>query len=147
MILLPLGLLRFWGHVTNKNHYTSTTTVPMATKLIRMVTYLKGLLHKKSNESLFTRSYKITWQTENMSPLLHSAYGHWFWQVGDLSQGTLPVKSHAFWVTWSCEFTWQIKDIIFLLPQSLWPLNLSGGDLSQGLPPIMSNDHLISWFC
>ena len=31
-------------HVTNENHYISTTTVPMTTKLGRMVIYLDGLL-------------------------------------------------------------------------------------------------------
>ena len=31
-------------HVTNENHYISTTRVPMATKLGRMVTCLDGLL-------------------------------------------------------------------------------------------------------
>ena len=31
----------FQGHVTHENHYISNTTVPMATKLAWMVTYLK----------------------------------------------------------------------------------------------------------
>ena len=37
------------GHVTNENHYTSLTRVLIATKLDRMITYLDGLLPKKSH--------------------------------------------------------------------------------------------------
>ena len=32
------------GHVINKNHYISFTTIPLATKLVRMETYHKQLL-------------------------------------------------------------------------------------------------------
>ena len=39
------------GHVTNKKHYNSTTTVPKATKLCRMVTYLERLQPIKSHDS------------------------------------------------------------------------------------------------
>ena len=50
-------------HVTNKNHYISTTRVSMATKLGWMVTYLDELLAIKLLESLITWSCEITCQT------------------------------------------------------------------------------------
>ena len=58
------------GHVTNKSHYISTNTVPMANKLDRMVTYLDGLLPIKSHDSWITWSCEITRQTKSsISPL------------------------------------------------------------------------------
>ena len=42
------------GHVTSKNHDISTTRVPIATKLGRMITYLDGLLPIKSCDPLIT---------------------------------------------------------------------------------------------
>ena len=60
------------SHVTNKNHYISTTRVPMATKLGRMVAHLDGLLQIKKHEPLITWSCEITWQAKtNVSPLSH----------------------------------------------------------------------------
>ena len=49
-------------HVTNENQYMYiyTTTVPMTTKLDRVVTYLEELLRIKSEDPLIMRSYKIT---------------------------------------------------------------------------------------
>ena len=52
------------SHVTNKNHYISTTRVPMATKLGRTVTYFERLLTIKSFYPLITWSCKVTWQTK-----------------------------------------------------------------------------------
>ena len=46
-------------HVTNGKHRPSTTRVPMATKLGRMITYLDGLLPIKSHDPLITCSCKI----------------------------------------------------------------------------------------
>ena len=45
-------------HVTNENHI-STTRVPMATKLFRMVTYLDWLLPLKLHDPLITLSWEI----------------------------------------------------------------------------------------
>ena len=39
-------------HMTNQNHYISTTIVPMVTKLGRMITYFGGVLSIKSNNPL-----------------------------------------------------------------------------------------------
>ena len=42
----------FRNHVANENHFLSTTRVPVATKLGRMVTHLDGLLTIKSHDPL-----------------------------------------------------------------------------------------------
>ena len=75
-LIKPLDLLTHvvsQDHVTNKNYYISTATVPMATKLGRVVIYHKGLLPVKSHYLLVTRPCEITWQTEAIiSPLTMS---------------------------------------------------------------------------
>ena len=53
--------------MTNQNHYKSSTTVPVATKVDRMVTNLKGHLPIESNVPLITSSCKVTGQTKNIS--------------------------------------------------------------------------------
>ena len=57
-------------HVTRQNHCISTTTVPMAMKLSRMVTYLEGLLTSKSYNTLIKWSCNVTWQTKSIISLL-----------------------------------------------------------------------------
>ena len=55
-------------HMTNKN--ISTARVPMANKLSRIVTYLDGLLPRKSHDPYITWSCKIMWETTTIiSPL------------------------------------------------------------------------------
>ena len=46
--------LIFQSHVTNQNHYISSTRVSMAIKLGRMVTYFERLLSIKSFYALIT---------------------------------------------------------------------------------------------
>ena len=50
-------------HMTNKNHYISSTTVPLTTKLGRMMTCLDGFLPKRSYEPLIGRnpSRQVIW--------------------------------------------------------------------------------------
>lgn len=52
--------------MTNLKHYTSTTLVPMTTKLCSMVTYLEGLLPLKPHDPLIRWSRNITWQTKTI---------------------------------------------------------------------------------
>ena len=76
------------GHVKNKNHYISSTKVPMATKLGRMITYLDSLLPLKSQDPLITWSCEITWQTKLLyiHVVLQSyvTNDHQTWQGGDI---------------------------------------------------------------
>ena len=65
----PFDCVVSQDHVIYKNHI-STYTVPMTTKLGKMITYLQGLLPIKSHEALIVWSCKITWQTKTtISPL------------------------------------------------------------------------------
>ena len=52
------------SHVRNKNHYISSTRVPMATKRGTMVAYFERLLTIKSFYALITWFCKVTWQTK-----------------------------------------------------------------------------------
>ena len=66
----PFDHVVLQDHMTNWNYYIFTTTVPMAAKPGRMVTYLKELLAIKSFNALITWSRKVTWQTKFiLSPL------------------------------------------------------------------------------
>ena len=71
-----------WGAHTNKVTHTSKVTQPfyhmalqdpvtnlvlIATKLGRVVTYLEGILPIKQHNPLITWSWKITWETKDMS--------------------------------------------------------------------------------
>ena len=67
----PFDHVVLWNHVTNYNRCISTTIVPMASKLGRMVTYDDELLPVKSHDPLVTLSWEITWQTKIIiSPLM-----------------------------------------------------------------------------
>ena len=54
-----------WDHVTNLNHYISTSKVFMATKPGKMLTYLDGLVSIMQHDRLITLSCRITWQKKN----------------------------------------------------------------------------------
>ena len=61
-----------WTYCYEINHYTSTTTFAMATKLGRMVTYLEGLVAIKSHDLLNKYSWEMAWQTKTiLSPLYY----------------------------------------------------------------------------
>ena len=59
----------FQNLVTNWNHYIFVTTVPVATKLGRVVTLLEALVLKKSDVFWIMWSSVITWQIKNISLL------------------------------------------------------------------------------
>ena len=63
-ITSPFDDMALWDHVTIKNHYISTATMSMATRLARMVIYLDLLLIIKSYKTLILWSCKVTWKTK-----------------------------------------------------------------------------------
>ena len=116
-VTIPFGHVVLRDHATNWNHMT-TTTVPMATTLGRMVTNLKWILPimltLPFGPVVFQRS------CEKLKPLYlhyHSVCGHQTW--------FLPIMLLYPLVTWSCETTRQ-TEIIWPLPQCLRPPNLAG---------------------
>ena len=125
----PGSDLLIW-HVTRSHDkiipFISTTTVPIATKLGRMVTYLEQLSPVKLFDPLVMWSYKITWQTKTIiTPLPQCLYGHQTWQVGDLfwRNAIHIVTWPLFW--WSCLITRQFEKFISPFSHDLWPLNLA----------------------
>ena len=62
----PRDRVVFGDHVTKQNHYVNTTTLPMVTKLDRVVPYLEALLSKIWHDSWITWSSKITGQTKTI---------------------------------------------------------------------------------
>ena len=74
------------GHVTEENHYISTTRVPMATKLDKMITYFDGLLPIKSHDSLITWSCGITWKTKTIISPIPQCLDHQTWYNSDAPQ-------------------------------------------------------------
>ena len=106
----PFDHVTFRDDMTNKSHYISTTTVLMATKVGRMLTYLEVLFHI---------SYITLWsgglvnsrgKLKNPLPQCH---GH--------HEELLLVKPHEHLTMWSSEITWQTKTIISLLPLPMQP--------------------------
>ena len=81
----PFDHVVLWDHVTNQKHF-STTTVPKATKLGKMINYLDGLLHIKSDDPLIAWSFKIMWQIETT---LATKLGRMMTRLG----GLLTIKS------------------------------------------------------
>ena len=84
---LPVGALTHYitwpfdheilrDYATNQNHYSSTTRVAMVAKLCKMVICLDGLLLMKSHGLFIIWSCKITWYTNTVILLYHSACRH-----------------------------------------------------------------------
>ena len=125
-VTFPFAHVILWDHLINWNHYISTTTVPMATKLDRMVTYLNGLVPVKSHSHLITWFCKITWQTKIIKSSLPLSTASKLDRMITYLDELLPIKSHVPLITWSCEITWQNKTTIFSLSECLWLPNLAG---------------------
>ena len=116
-------------HVTNDKHI-STTRVPMATKLGRMLAYLDGLLPIKSHDPLIKWSCEIPWQTKAILSLSTTTISKASTTAKPMStkldrmvtylEWLLHIKSHGFLITWSCKITWQPKIVIYTLTQCLW---------------------------
>ena len=90
--------------MTNQNRYIFTTTLPLATKFGRIVTWLKGLLLIKSYDPLITESCKIIWKTKviSLQPMITKL-------------GSMMTYLHCHETlslsTWSCKPMWQTEII------------------------------------
>ena len=113
------GILLFnhWKHV-------STTTILMATKRGRVVTYIEGLLPIKSHEPSIAWPWKITWKIKNISPLLQCSWppnlAGWLHTMKELH-----IRLHGPLITWSYVVSWKSKYIISPLPQGILPPELA----------------------
>lgn len=115
-----------WDHVTSWQHYISTTTMLISTKVGSVMTYRQRLPIIKLHDPLITWSCEITWQIKNvvssapqcMRPTNLAMLWH-------RMRVFLFIKSHDHLNKWLCEVTWIIKNIAFPLSQCLWSENLS----------------------
>ena len=73
---------------SRENNYISTTTNSMATELGSIVTYFKGLLPFKLQDSYVTWSFGITWQTKII--------------ISPLPQCLEPLNMEGWWLS-TCE--------------------------------------------
>ena len=126
--------------MTNWNRYISTTTTPIATKLGRVVTYVKGILPKKSHCSWVTYFCEITWQFKTYLHY-HNAYSHQTWQGGSQLGGT-PTHN----VTWFFNYVafWDhLPNSICNISTCTRALDSKYGKIGtycKGLPPIKLHD-------
>ena len=95
--------------MTNWKYFKSTTTVPMGTKLDRVMTFE-------------VPTYKVTHY--------HNSYSYQTWQGGNIPRGA---PSHnVIWslIKWSYEVTWQIKYALSPLALDQWIPNMTGEQLT-----------------
>ena len=116
----PLSYVTFQsrGHATNIKPYISPSTIPMATKIGRVVTYVDAAPPSKSHDLLFTwlmeKTYICT-SAISMTTKLGRVLT-WGW-------GTQSSKLVNFWL---CGHMTKEKNLISALMQYLWPSNLAG---------------------
>ena len=131
----------------DKLKHISTITMPLATKLRRMVTYLNGLLPIRSNNCLITWSCKVTLQTKIIIFTTRVPLATKLCRMVTYLNGLLPIKSNNCLITWSCKITLQTKIIIFT---TRVPMATKLGRMVtylDGLLPIKSHDPFIIWSC
>ena len=75
------------NHVTNDNHYISTTIIYRNTKLDRVMTHLKGLLLKKSQDPQSCGLVGLQEKAKLLYLNYHDANGVQTWEGGDLTWG------------------------------------------------------------
>ena len=112
-------------HVTNESHYIFTTTVSMATKIERMVTYLDGLLWScqitwHSFSLSRPRGCKMEKQISTTTILMATKLGKVITYHEELPLKTLYDPS----VKWFCEVTWHSKHFISPFTLDQWSPNM-----------------------
>ena len=70
-------------HMINQKLYISTTTIPMVTKLVGVMTYFEEFLPIKSHDPLMT-VFRNNVETKSFIPHFHNANGNKTKQGGDL---------------------------------------------------------------
>ena len=121
----------FWDNVMNYNYYVSNNTIPMATKLGGVVTYLERLLPIKSHGYIFKCSCEITWQTKIIiHPLsqclcLPNLAGWGYTMTSSFHKLTKAQPGKMVACSFSPKDHFLQKTIISPVPQSSWPLNLA----------------------
>ena len=118
------------GHVISKNDYIYSAKVHMATILGRMITYLSGLLPKKSHDPFMKRCWEIMWQTK---PSIFSI-PQYLWS-GNLL-GWWPSFNDSFWSRDLVRSRGKLKLLYFHYYSVYEHQTWQEGDLPWGAPII-----------
>ena len=136
----------FFDHSILVDHFISTTTTSVATKLRRVVTNCEVVSPIKLDDPLIICSAEILWQTKTIIYPLPQCLWSPNVEGGDLLWERPPIKSDDPLSTWSCEITWQFKTIVSSLPQCLWHQTWQGSGLFGRDPTFQARwpfDHVI----
>ena len=90
-------------HVTNWNHYISTTTVLVATKHGRMITHLDGLLFIKYLDHLILWSSEVTWPSKTIISTMAVPMTTKLDRMQTYLEWLPPIKLLDSLVTFSCK--------------------------------------------
>ena len=133
-----------YGRACEMFLFISTTAMPLATKLGKVVTCHEGFASIKSCGPLITWHYKITWQTNKLitSPL-RNACDHQTWKFGDLLEGLSSINSQDCLIMWSCKFNKETGDISTITMLMVTKL----GSVATYLKWFHPWSHLITWSC
>ena len=115
--------LHYHNALPKQNHYIS---MPVATKLGRMITYLDRLLAIKSHDLLITWSCEITWQTNHFISTTTVPKATKLFRMVIHLERLWNIKSYKALIMWSCKVTWETKTHISLLQECGWQPNLAG---------------------
>ena len=97
-----------------KKPYIRTSTILMATKLGRVVTYGRRTPPSKSRDLLIIGSRDKWKKLIYLYLQFHNTYGYQTWQSGNLRWGD---AMQLFTWTFDHVVTWQIKNLITVFPQ------------------------------
>ena len=126
-------------HITNKNHYISTTRVSVATKFDRIITCLDGLIPIKAMTLWSHGLARSRDRLKALHFLYYSACDHQTWHGGDLPWGASIII-----------VTWLFNHVVWLDHVTSWKYYISITtttmttildkvvNLHEGLPPINS---------
>ena len=101
----------YWSAYGYQTCQISTITVPLATKLCKMMTYLERLPPIK-HMTLWPCGLATSWGKQKhyiSTTRMLTANTHG--RIVIFLNGFLPIKSHEPLITWSWEITWQTKNI------------------------------------
>ena len=123
------------NHLTNQNHYISTTTLPTATKLCKVVAYLEALLLKKLYDSWVKYIFSTT-------VLMAIKFG----RMVSYLEGLPPITSHDCSITWPSRG--HLTNYICYISTCAGPMNVKHGKVltyCKGLLPIKSHNPINMW--
>ena len=125
-VIWPFNHLVFWDQVIYSKHYISTTRASIATKLVRRVTYLDGLLPIKSDGPLITRKTIIFSLPVSVATKLDTLHKKMKFSIKDFFSKCAQIR-RKLWI-WSHLLKSLMENFIFYAVTGWW-LTLRGSHL------------------